>query len=126
MIDAVEVWLLPQNSSARIGNSGLLSSVIDLDDSSNLTSFAQADDYASVVTSEQTQGHYRHFVPHIAIAAYGSSGFAGYANRSHQWIDCTSSGVPHYGVKIAASPSNSVTTSFDLRYRIHLRFRSVR
>jgi hypothetical protein len=124
-ITAVEFWLMPrQTEAASNSNGGLLSTVIDLDDGTSLTSLGQAGDYASCVTTESTVGHYRHFVPHVAIAAY-SGAFTSFANKASPWIDSSSSSVIHYGVKAVASVTTAVVV-YDINSRLHLEFRSVR
>jgi len=125
MIESVEIWIMPQFSNASTSNfSGTLLSVIDLDDNNVLSTVAQASDYTSCVTTEVDQGHYRHFVPHVALAAY-SGAFSSFANRHHMWIDAASPSVQHYGVKLAASPTGAVCT-YDVNIRATLRFRSIR
>lgn len=124
MIDEAEVWIMPQPSVAASSNNyGILKTVIDLDDSTSLGSLTAADEYSSVVVSEATQGHYRHFIPHVALAAYSGS-FTSYANRSHQWIDAASTGVQHYGVKVAIGLTGTPIT-YDLHIRWHAKFRSI-
>jgi len=124
MIDDAEVYILPQTTVAANPNQcGLLSSVIDVDDSTTLGSTSAADGYSSVVTSESTQGHYRHFIPHVALAAY-SGAFTSYANRRFQWIDCASNTVAHYGVKLASTVTAAIVT-YDLRVRFRIHFRNV-
>lgn len=125
MIDEAEIWISPQVSSAVSSNlGGRFTSVIDLDDATNLTTMDQADQYSSAVQSEISQGHYRHFIPHVALSAYGNGVFTSFANRSHQWIDAASTTVQHYGVKIAVDV-NGGTEVYDLRVRCKINFRSV-
>jgi len=125
MIDEAEVWIYPQTSiAANSAYHGLLSSVIDVDDSTNLTTTSQADSYQSVRTAESTNTHYRHFVPHCAVAAYGGTLFTSYANQKLQWIDCASNTVPHYGVKLASSATGAIVT-YDLRVRFRIHFKNV-
>lgn len=122
MIDAMECWLIPnQTAAASASINGLLYSVIDLDDASALSTVAQFGEYSSCVTTMADQGHYRHFKPHVAIAAYNGA-FTGYANRANQWIDAASLTVQHFGVKFGVSVTGSVLT-YDLVVRIHCRFR---
>lgn len=124
MIDGAEVWILPRYSLASNSNNwGTLYSVIDVDDSNLLTSVAQANEYVSCVESEGTQGHYRHLVPHCALAAF-SGAFTSYANVKHQWIDAASPNVQHYGIKVAASVTG-IALVYDLRIRLSFRFRNV-
>lgn len=122
MIDGMEAWLIPnQNSASASSNNGLLYSVIDLDDASALSTLAQFGEYSSCVTSMASQGHYRHFKPHVALATYNGA-FGGYGNRANVWIDAASLTVQHYGLKFGLSVCGAVMT-YDLVVRIHCRFR---
>jgi len=123
MIDAVEAWLIPNQSAGTTTSNGLLYSVIDLDDATNLTSVAQFGDYANCVTTQSAQGHYRHFVPHVALAGYAGT-FTGFANKPYQWLDTSSPSIQHYGLKFGSTVSAVLT--YDLVVRAHFRFRSVR
>jgi len=121
-----EVWLTPQVSADISSASGMLFSVIDLDDSTALTTVGQAEDYTTCVQSPAHCGHYRHFIPHAAIAAY-SGAFTSFVNVPAPWIDTASINVQHYGVKFASSPVvGTVTIAYDLKIRISCEFRAVR
>jgi hypothetical protein len=127
-IVAVELWLMPRAAATSTSGSsalgGILSTVIDLDDATNLTQLNQAGDYSSCVTTENSVGHYRRWVPHAAIAAY-SGAFSSFANVASPWLDTSYPSVTHYGVKIAASVTSAVLT-YDINVRLQLEFRSVR
>lgn len=122
----VECFITPK-TSADIASSrnAQYVTVLDFDDSTNLTSFASAGDYVSAVFAPQTNGTVRRFVPRVAQALYAPSAFTSFGNSSPMWIDTASSNVAHYGVKLAALP---VTASqvFDLQIRMKIAFRSVR
>jgi len=122
-----EVWLTPQFSADGAAvQRGQISTVIDYDDTTNLVSFNAASDYGTCVTTSHTCGHYRHFVPHAALAAYAGA-FTSYANVASPWLDAASSTVNHYGVKIAATPSLSANIQiFDLNVRLKVELRCVR
>jgi len=123
-IDEIEVWIQPQISADVSSGSGLLLSVIDLDDSNVLTSVGQATDYASCVQGPAKTGHFRRFIPRLAVSAYGGS-FGAFANRSPMWIDVASPNVQHYGVKLAA-PASSTPIIYDIMARYSLSFKCVR
>lgn len=127
-IDQVEIWWIPHTTSnptqAAANGPGLAHSVIDYDDSNALTTIGQALDYTNCVAASGVAGHYRRFKPHVAVAAYQGT-FAGYSNVTSPWLDLASTTIQHYGFKIALSPS-TVTTSWDLLYRLHCSFRNVR
>lgn len=118
----IEFWLIPQVPSAV--NLGELATVVDYDDAVALTTFAQAEDYQNCQVGRICEGHFRVFKPHIAVAAYSGT-FTSYANKADQWIDCTSTGVLHYGVKAISTVSASAT-GFDTMVRYHVEFRNVR
>jgi len=105
-------------------NPGILVTVVDNDDSNNLTSFAQAEDYENAIVGTGIQCQTRTQVPHAAVAAY-SGAFSSFANVASPWIDCTSAGVVHYGIKTAWSTTDIVYTT-DITNRYWFEFRNVR
>jgi hypothetical protein len=127
MITEIEVWIIPIGlgtvGSVGVGG-GMSYVVIDYDDTTALTTTAQAQDYTNVCAAPQSEGIYRRFVPHIAVAAY-SGAFTSYTNLGPQWIDTVSQNVQHYGIKMAATISNAAT-QFQMQYRLHCSFRNVR
>lgn len=123
-IDSVEVYISTEASNLNMTNSGRLITVIDFDDATNLTAVAQAEDYATAITSSCQSNQYRHFVPRMAVGAFSGT-FVGFANTRPQWIDAASPGVFHYGVKLACTPT-STAINLDLTIRYNLSFRSVR
>lgn len=122
-IAAIEVYLTESGANANLSNDGKLTSVIDFDDVTVLTG-TQAYDYSNAVTTSGASGHYRHFIPHVAVAAY-SGAFTSFANQPAPWIDTSSPGVAHYGLKTMITPTSTVKT-IDLVYRLHVQLRSVR
>lgn len=121
MIESVELWIVPQATPVYAGE---LVSVVDLDDSTNLTSVDSALEYPTAKISSMTEGHYLKFRPHMALAAYSGS-FTSYANVEGIWIDAASSGVVHYGVKVAATTTPS-TIPHDIFVRMKTVWRNVR
>lgn len=124
-ISQIEFWLVPFASAASSSNfaTGFISSVIDLDDSTSIST-VQAGDYASCLTTNVDQGHYRRFIPHVADALYSGS-FSSYGNVAAPWIDTSSPSVIHYGVKVAAGATTAIMT-YGYRARAVIQFRSVR
>ncbi len=122
-IDEIEVWIFPEEFTSSV-DSGLVTSVLDYDDSTNLASLAAALDYDTAVTAGGSCGHYRRLKPRIAIAAY-SGAFSSFANQSAQWIDCGSTGVQHYGLKAYATVANQ-TVPYRAIARFHVKFRALR
>lgn len=98
----VEAILRPQAqaSAPTAPSGGELLSVIDYDDSSNLTTIAQATEYDNCVITSPWQVSRRCFKPRVAVAAYGGA-FTSFANMEAPWIDAASTAVQHYGIKYA-------------------------
>jgi hypothetical protein len=122
-VNEVEFWLIPQ--TLTYGGLGEIASVLDFDDAAALTTFAQAEDYQNCVIDRASNGHYRRFKPHSAVAAYGGGAFTSYSNVESPWIDCSSLTVAQYGIKFAANITVSAL-SYDIMIRYHLSFRNVR
>lgn len=131
MISMIEAWILPREHSPVVGsgstNVGILASVVDYDDANGVGSLAGLQQYENCVTTTATQGHYRKWVPHIATGAFAGT-FTAYNNRAKQWIDCASTAVQHYGLKIFVTGADAGTsvTHYDLIYRVHVQFKNVR
>lgn len=125
-IERIEVWLTPHVSSnvASNDNPGLFHSVIDFDDAALLTTLPQALDYTNVLVGSGLDGHYRTWVPHVAVASY-SGAFNSYTNVTAPWIDAVSANVQHYGLKTAWS-TTGVIYSYDMVVRLHTVWRNVR
>jgi hypothetical protein len=121
-----EVWLTPHTSADISLGQGQWFSVLDFDDSTNLTSVAAAQDYQNCLSSPQTCGHYRKFQPHVANALYAPSAFSSFGNVASPWIDAASGTVAHYGVKFAATPSTVAVQIFDLTIKLLVELRAVR
>jgi len=131
-IEKVEMWLIPRNPNYPSGasvNRGLLFSVIDYDDQ-NVAGYTAAtfEERDSLVVSPPSLGHYRSLTPHLAVAAYRSTGpgFTGYANMQDQWVDSAYPDVLHYGVKVGMSTADAAAdvVVIDAFYRLHMAFRN--
>jgi len=126
-IERVEVWYTPRHPNASVGpltNMGLFHTVVDFDDSNVLTTVQQALDYQNGCFSSGADGHYRTWVPHVAVATY-SGAFTSFANEEAPWIDAASQNVQHYGVKTAWTVTDTIYT-MDLFVRLHTAWRNVR
>lgn len=127
MIECVEFMTIPYVSSATPAvatNLGRFLTVVDYDDASALGTEQAALDYQNCLVSSGTDGHYRKFEPHVALAAY-SGAFTSYANRSKQWIDAASTTVQHYGVKTVWTATDVIYKS-DVVVVLHTAWRNVR
>jgi len=122
----LEVWCYASGigDNSTIANSSKYLTVIDYDDSNNLSTYNSGLDYTNVVETPIALGHYRRFVPHIAVAAY-SGAFTSYKNDTAPWIDLNSLTVQHYGIKAAAQTMTSAINIF-LQCRVHLQLRNIR
>jgi len=120
-VNWIELWVEPLQTSNVVTN---LASVIDYDDATNLATYAQALDYNNVVVAPLTNGHHRVFTPHVAVAMY-SGAFTSFGNEISPWIDAASTGVQHYGVKLAAETSTG-TYSIHGRFRVNVSWRNCR
>jgi hypothetical protein len=125
-IAMIEVFLIP-NLSTTISvsqDTGMFVSVLDYDDYNPLTTYAQALDYENCLFGSGLEGHYRKFVPHVAIAAYSGT-FVSFVNETAPWIDMASPTVQHYGLKTAWTVTDSAYT-YRVHCRYHFEFRNVR
>jgi len=125
-INAVEVFITPQASASIASDTGIFYSVIDLDDSTNLTTTGQAQDYASCVIAPCKTGVLRRFIPRVAVALYAPSAFTSFGNSKPVWIDTSSPAVTHYGVKVASTATITHPVVYDLYIRYDISFKSVR
>lgn len=122
-INLIELWIKPALGANNVFTD--YTSVIDFDDDSNLGSYSAALDYTNAVTTYLSEGHYRVFQPHIAVAAY-SGAFTSFANEPAPWIDAASTGVKHYGLKLAAKVAIVNASPINVTARLHISFRNVR
>jgi hypothetical protein len=124
-IVALETMFYPGATNvAGVASFGHVHSVIDYDDSASITP-AQALDYPNVLISNIQDTVVRSFQPHIALAAYGGGVFTSFANATSPWLDCSSTGIVHYGIKVAVNPT-VIAVTFDSVVRAHLQFRNSR
>jgi len=124
-INKLEVWISPKYSASGGNTTSAYLSVIDFDDSTALSSFNAGLDYQNCVTSTITQSQYRCFTPHIAVAGYTGS-FGGFTNMTAPWIDWSSTGVVHYGLKCIFNQTSSTGVPIDVTYRVHFENRNLR
>jgi hypothetical protein len=99
--------------------------VVDYDDANALTSFASALDYPNAAVGTIHDGFRVEFSPHIAVAAY-SGAFTSYKNEPANWIDMASTGVQHYGIKVAYEVTSVNNILIDLTFSADVSFRNVR
>jgi hypothetical protein len=132
-IDEVQYTFRPMFTANPMNSSGttyapMLYVVVDYDDIASLTPayFYQA--YANCNQSVYETVSVS-FTPHVAVGIYGGSTFTAYGNRSRQWIDCSSSAVPHYGIKYGCDAGGAGQTNFQswvVSCRMRISFKNVR
>jgi hypothetical protein len=123
-IMGMKCTLMPASAAALSTTFGHVHTVVDYDDNTSITP-AQALDYPNCLVSNLGDTVVRGFKPHVALAAYAGGVFTSFANAEGQWIDCTSSGVVHYGLKVAVNPT-SVAVNIDSIVSLWLQFRNPR
>jgi len=125
-INKIEFKMQPSMTMMTPGSQqlGVIASVVDYDDSTALGSFNAALEYGSCQTWNVNDTLQIALKPRMALAAY-SGAFTSYANMQDQWIDAASSGVLHYGIKIACGTTTLAQTYIVLA-RFHFSCRSTR
>jgi hypothetical protein len=123
-IMGMKCTFMPGSAAALATTFGHVHTVVDYDDNTSITP-AQALDYPNCLVSNLGDTQVRAFRPHVALAAYAGGVFTSFANAEGQWIDCTSSGVVHYGLKVAVNPT-SVAVNFDSIVSVWIQFRNPR
>jgi len=122
----IEAWIYPKYGAASTvaDQSVAWCSVVDYDDDSAAGSMASLFSYRDAISSSLTCGHYHRFVPRIAVGAYGGGVFTNYGN-TQMWIDASSTGVKHYGVKVGC---DVVGTAGSIQWivRVHHQWRHCR
>lgn len=71
-------------------------------------------------TMKMTRGHHTHrryFTPAISSETYKTAVTTGYSTLRKQWLDCTDSTIPHFGLKYFIEANNITATT--LRYKIY-------
>jgi hypothetical protein len=123
----VQAWVVPRFQSGTPSaslNPGMLCTVIDYDDGTNLSSLNQAMAYENALTAPGSLGHFREFKPHIALAAYTGS-FTGFANAEDEWLDSAYTGVDYFGLKAYINVTDAAYV-YDIIIRTHWEFRNQR
>jgi len=104
--------------------------VVDRDDSSVLTTLAQARQYDNVQEATAMDNVEIDLQPSVTPAVYASGAFSGYAIvRTGMWLDCNNVSIPHYGVKWAISELTAAATDayyWDVFFYYYVSFRNVR
>jgi hypothetical protein len=129
--DLIEVTFRPQANANPMTLAAVivpqLYTAIDYDDGATV-SLALIRQYQNcLVSTNETQ--VRRFTPALAMAAYSGSAFTAYAHRQHQWVDCNSNSVPHYGVKAcidAGATGQTLLQTWNVSFRVRISFQNTR
>jgi len=133
-LDWIECMFSPMfRANAMAGTNAvavaMIYTAVDYDDASTPGSEAVVRQYQNCICHDDSEPFVIRWKPAIALAAYGGSAFTSYANRQGQWIDWSSSGVPHYGLKYAITPGQSGQTTYqvwNLTTRLYFSCKNVR
>lgn len=103
-------------------------SVIDYDDAAPPTSLAEMLQYENCKWTRANRTHSRYFKPAIATEVFQTGITTGYGMRQNAWIDCNSSTVEHYGLKLWVEASTALTPrwDFDIIAKYYMEFKNVR
>lgn len=126
-VDYLEAWIVPpvSESNATTPLTGTYVTAIDLDDASTASSYQALQSYQNCVETPTFTGHYHGWVPASAVALYAAGVFTSYGNSQLQWVDCTSTGVEFYGLKLSASVASQAMV-IPITVRATISFRGVR
>jgi hypothetical protein len=129
-ISMVEVTFRPQATESLISATqpvGNFVAVIDYDDQTPLSSFAQACAYSNAIVVPVTKPLRRCFRPRVAIAGYGGATFTQYTNQAFPWTDTTSTSLIGYGLKLFLETGvTGALASYNMTVRVYFEFRSTR
>lgn len=102
--------------------------VIDYDDSVNLSDANSARQYESCRMFNPFRYHSRYLKPRFAVSTYRSPTASGYGAR-RGWLDCSYPEIPHYGVKVLVdgdATGPAIKWNVRVEAKFYLEFRSVR
>lgn len=133
-IEHVELTFSPMfraNSLSNVTTAAIVPLIyvaLDYDDGSTPSSLTTLREYQNLVVRSDEKSFSVTLNPHIAMSAYNGA-FAGYANVVAPWLDCSTTNIQHYGVKVgidAALTGQTVFQAWNVTTRYHLAFRNVR
>jgi len=126
-INSIKWTLMPRGSSAEAGTNNSackIFSVLDYDDDTAPTSIDTLLQYENCKTSNSLRDHSRSLRPKFARSVYQSALVTGYG-QSSGWLDCDSTLIPHYGIKLAFQGTAGAQI-FDVRIQYSVSFMGVR
>lgn len=131
-VESLEFHLVPLSQASLPGSALAYSQAFvihDYDDAVNPASAAAMRAYKNCVILAPGDRHARKIKPHTATAATSSAAASiiGARNEPANWIDITSTSVPHYGIKVFVTQSTSTSvTSWYLWCRATVSLRGQR
>lgn len=123
-IDLIEISIEPQISEiiTTANDVGEYVTAVDIDDANTPSAYLDVCNYANLVQTRGTQGHYHRFKPSVAVAVY-SGAFTSFAATTSMWLDCGSPNIQHYGLK-AASTAGGVSQVYTANVKMHVSWRA--
>ena len=126
-IKGMEVWLYPNATASFSGQGGMLSTVIDVNDSITPGTIGQLLGYSNVVTTPTTSIQHRTFKPRTegGISAVSTGTITAGTTLEDQWLDTSNGTAAQFGLKIGSTPP-SVAISYNMVVRAHFQYKNVR
>jgi hypothetical protein len=124
----VKVMFVPQENSAYsfTSSTGLPGEFITARDYDNVTALGTVNallEYDNVSIKSMLAATTVELSPRVAIAAY-SGAFTSFANQDSQWIDSSSSGVQHFGLRTMCTGSTNLVYTLHAYAEYDLSFRA--
>ncbi len=119
----VVVNYYPRTSFDNLSSTSQIYSAIDYEDANLPSGPQELEQYDTCLVACVGEPIQRTFVPRVSIAAYATGIFTSYATVSNQWIDSSSPGVEHYGLKTSVGPT-AVPMTYDLKATLFVQMRS--
>lgn len=119
--DEIELWVEPLAAQGTTVFASVYSAV-DLDDANTPTAISDVSSKQGALIGNGGVGRYHRWQPHMAVATF-SGAFTSYANEVAGWIDSASTGVQHYGLKMALDPT-PVSVNYSISIRAKITFRA--
>jgi len=136
-IDRVVAQIRTRNNTANFNSASAANGtppsiylVIDRDDSTAPTTYAQLRQYDNVQEASVYDNIEIDLEPSITPAVYASGAFSGYGvQRTGVWLDVNNVSIPHYGVKFGITELTALDTLtyyWDVIFWYYVSFRNVR
>lgn len=98
-----------------------LSTVIDYDDSTVLTTEGALLEYETMKQTQPSRKHVRTLVPAVAMSAYKTSGTTiGFAQKRKMWLDSAYTDIEHYGVKGLINGPATMAAQVQCAWKVYI------